>query len=150
MLPIMNKVIMSGWIAANLKIYTTKTGKQKADFDLIVKRNYKNSEGKYTYDYPHCTCWVPAIVQYIQKFLDVGSRIEIEGWWRTDIVQAHEKNKKTKINYVMVEGLSTISGLREDDSKGKKKTASSGSAFASMGSSVTDEGENIDVDALDW
>lgn len=154
----MNKVIMSGWIGDNFRVVTTKTGKTKVDFDLICKRQFKNKEGKYGYDYPRVEIWLPSITQYAQRFLDKGSHIEIEGNLRTDIVKSiKEPDKKYKRVFILCTNLIAISSFKGNAANGRTPEVkddegeeAASADFASMGSEHNTEGIPSDVDDLDW
>lgn len=140
----MNKVIMSGWIAQNMQFHTTKSGKTKAEFDLIVKRSYKSADGQKIYDYPHVVVWIPQIVKYLQNNVKEGTHIEIEGSWHNEIVPRKDKKTKKKIDYVLLEKLFFLA-----TSKGKQDTAA-GADFASMGQEDGGECSPQDFDNIDW
>ena len=137
----MNKVLITGYISKNLKVETTSTGRERIQFDIATRRDFKSSDGKYKYDFPHVQSWNPGINKFIKAFC-----VEIEGRWQTDTYMGKD-NKKKKIDYINLEALRCLD--RKSPIK-SGKSAPAGADFASMGQSVGDEGDYSDVENLDW
>lgn len=142
----MNKVLITGFISKNLKVETTSTGRERIQFDIATRRDFKSSDGKYKYDFPHVQSWNPGINKFIKAFCDEGAHVEIEGRWQTDTYTGKD-NKKKKIDYINLEALRCLD--RKSPIKSGKSAPASGD-FASMGQSVDGEGDCLDVENLDW
>lgn len=142
----MNKVLITGYISKNLKVETTSTGRERIQFDIATRRDFKSSDGKYKYDFPHVQSWNPKINGFIKAYCDEGTHIEIEGRWMTDTYTGKD-GKRKKLDYINLESLRCL------DRKGpvrSGKTSPAGADFASMGQSVDGEGDYSDVENLDW
>lgn len=142
----MNVVAMSGFICKNLKVVTTPGNLECVQFDLAVRQDFKNPEGKYGYDFPHIQSWIPAVNGFIKKYVDEGAHIEIEGKLRTRTFKGSD-GKQKKIVFVNLEKLRCLD--RVGISRGKGNTATDAD-FASMGQTASGEGNTPDLDNLDW
>lgn len=52
-----NKIMLVGRLANDIKVNKTGSGKDIATMTLAIPRDYKNSEGIYETDFVNCTLW---------------------------------------------------------------------------------------------
>ena len=142
----MNKVLITGYISKNLKVETTSTGRERVQFDIATRRDFKSSDGKYKYDFPHVQSWNPKINGFIKAYCDEGAHVEVEGRWMTDTYVGKD-GKRKKLDYINLEVLRCLD--RKGPTRGGK-SAPKGADFASMGQSVGGDGDYTDVENLDW
>jgi len=74
----MNCVILRGVLTRDVELRTTKNGTNIARFGLAIRRDVKNSEGKYDSDFVNCVAY-GNIAEVIEKYHHKGSSIIIEG-----------------------------------------------------------------------
>lgn len=107
----MNKVCLVGRISTELEIKKTSTGKSLLDFNLAVKRDYKNDEGKYDADFIHIKAWGGS-ADYLAKYGMKGSLIEVAGKIVVNEYQNSEGKKVTSV-YVQVDGTEILAQPQE-------------------------------------
>lgn len=98
----MNKVLLTGRLTKEVVVATSNNNHEYSFNTLAVKREFKNSNGKYDSDYINLTFTEPKTT-FLKNYVSKGDMVEIEGKWR---------NKKDKdnhtIDYLQVESLSIL------------------------------------------
>lgn len=126
----MNKVCLTGRISTELEIKKTPTGKSLLDFNLAVKRDYKNDEGKYDADFIHVKAWGGS-ADYLGRYAMKGSLIELTGKIVVNEYQNSEGKKVTSV-YVQADGTEILAQPQE-----KKKD--------NFGSNASRSSESVDI-----
>lgn len=96
----MNIVILMGRLTADPEMRYTQNGSPVANFTLAVQRNYKKDGGP-TADYIYCTVLKKGIAEFCGKYLRKGTKIIIQGDWRTGSY-VNQKNEKVYTNTCLV------------------------------------------------
>ena len=105
----MNKVLLSG----SFKKISHKEGSSFM-FKLSCKRDYKNKDtGKYDYDYPTCYCssFNTGTINFLDKFVSDGDRIEVEGHINT--YSTEKEGTKSYFENIAVDTVRLISKKSE-------------------------------------
>ena len=105
----MNKVLLSG----SFKKISHKEGASFM-FKLSCKRDYKNKDtGKYDYDYPTCYCssFNTGTINFLDKFVSDGDRIEVEGHINT--YSTEKEGTKSYFENIAVDTVRLISKKNE-------------------------------------
>lgn len=109
----MNKVCLTGRISTELEIKKTSTGKSLLDFNLAVKRDYKNEEGKYDADFIHIKAWGGS-ADFLGRYAMKGSLIEVSGKIVVNEYQNSEGKKVTSV-YVQTDSTEILSQPQKKD-----------------------------------
>lgn len=112
----MNKVCLSGRISTELEVKKTSTGESLLDFNLAVKRDYKNKEGKYDVDFIHIKAW-GGTADYLANYGTKGSLIEVSGRIAVNEYQNYEGKKVTSV-YVRSDGAEILARPQEKKTDG--------------------------------
>ena len=110
-----NNCSMIGRMTKDPVIRVTQNGNSQATFTLAVQRTYKNPDGRYDSDFINCMVWgKPA--DTISKYFRKGSRIVVNGEWRTGSYNDHS-GSKVYTNTLMVSDFGFIDkkGERPED-----------------------------------
>lgn len=94
----MNNVTLTGNAVRDIEIQYTPAGKEVARGTIAVRRNFKNSEGKYESDFIDFVCWGPrakVLADYVRK----GDKFGISGRLTT---RTYENQEGRKIRVVEV------------------------------------------------
>ena len=107
----MNRIIITGNLAAKPEAYTTQSGITRSQFKVAVKRRVKNDQGNYDADFLTVIAWRQT-AEYCNKYLDKGSKVAVEGAIQTRSYQAQDGSTRwvTEIIADHVEAM----GSRED------------------------------------
>lgn len=101
----MNKFIGIGALTKAVEIRYTKNELKVANFTIAINRDTKNKQGEYETDFINCVAYGKT-AELIDKYLDKGSQIAIEGKIQTG---SYEKdNKKTYTTDIVVERLTFL------------------------------------------
>jgi single-strand DNA-binding protein len=75
-----NKVQLIGFLGASPEVKTIENGKKLVRFSLATNESYRNSEGDkvITTQWHQLTAW-GAVAEIVEKFVDKGSQVAIEG-----------------------------------------------------------------------
>lgn len=110
----MNKVMIRGNIANNIDKRVTKDGKDVATFNVAVRRDFKNNEGKYEADFVKCVAFGNNAA-LINKYFEKGSGIIVEGQLRSG---SYEKdNERVYITEVIVERIEFVDKKEKEPEK---------------------------------
>ena len=104
----MNRVYLKGNLARDPELRTTQTGKNVASFSLAVDRPYsrKNdtqASNQPTVDFLNCVAW-SYHADFVQKYLQKGSSILVEGKLHTRSYQTKDGTKRN-ITEVVVDNI---------------------------------------------
>jgi len=111
----MNKVIFRGNIANDIDKRVTKDGKDVATFNIAIRRDFKNNEGKYEADFVKCVAFGNNAA-LINKYFQKGSGIIVEGQLRSG---SYEKNnEKVYTTEVMVERIEFVDKKEKEPETG--------------------------------
>lgn len=79
----MNLIVLSGNLTKDPEIrYQGNSNIPIARFTIAVQRSYKNADGKYEADFINCVAFNKT-AEIIEKYFRKGSRIMVQGEWRT-------------------------------------------------------------------
>lgn len=95
----MNKVILTGRIANDLELRTTKSDKSVCEFRLATNRPI-NKDGEREADFVNCIVWNKQADNLV-KYQGKGSLIAVFGTIRIDSFDGNDGNKKYK-TYILV------------------------------------------------
>lgn len=102
----MNKVIITGRLAADPVARTTQSGISCSIFDVAVQRRFKGQDGKREADFLTVVAWRQT-ADYCNNYLTKGSRVAVEGSIQKRSYTAQDNTKRyvTEIIADSVEGL---------------------------------------------
>lgn len=102
----MNRVIITGRLAADPVARTTQSGISCSTFDVAVQRRFKGQDGKREADFLTVVAWRQT-ADYCNKYLTKGSRVAVEGSIQKRSYTAQDNTKRyvTEIIADSVEGL---------------------------------------------
>jgi single-strand DNA-binding protein len=100
-----NKVQLIGHLGKNPEIITLESGKKLAKFSLATNESYKNAQGEKVTDtqWHNLVAWNKT-AEIIEKFLEKGNEIAIEGKLTTRSYETKEGEKRY-ITEVIVQEL---------------------------------------------
>ena len=79
----MNLIVLSGNLTKDPEIrYQGNSNIPIARFTIAAQRSYKNADGKYEADFINCVAFNKT-AEIIEKYFRKGSRIMVQGEWRT-------------------------------------------------------------------
>lgn len=110
----MNRVIISGNVAADPEFRTTASGVPVCNFRVAVNRKYKNQRGKYDSDFFGATAFMNT-AEYCGKYMQKGTRCIIEGALQSRTYDAQDGSKRYVVEIVVdnVEIVSRGRGQQE-------------------------------------
>ena len=114
----MNKTIQSGNICSELKLETSKNGKNFCKFSIAATSNYKDKDGKQHVDFIDCIAW-GAQAEYLKSYGLKGQKATIFGSIQTGSYEDKDgkKHKTTVVNVNEVELAYKATGkAKADDS----------------------------------
>lgn len=88
----MNKVILIGNLTKDPDIKYGNNNKAFMKAQIAVQRKYKNSDGKYDADFITLSIF-GGTAEFVEKHFHKGSRIVVEGEWRTGSYEDKNGNK---------------------------------------------------------
>ncbi len=97
----LNNVCLQGNIGGDLELKVSSSGISSVNFQIAVKRNYKDSEGKYGADWISCVAF-RGTAEFICKYFRKGDMIVINGSLQTS--EYTKDGKKTYRTEVRVDG----------------------------------------------
>lgn len=102
----MNKVLITGRLAADPEAFTTQSGVSRSTFDVAVQRRVKNKDGKYDVDFLTVVAWRQT-ADFCNKYLTKGRMVAVEGQIQKRSYTAQDNSKRyvTEIIADSVEGL---------------------------------------------
>lgn len=74
----MNAIQLTGRMTQDAKVFTTKNGKQVAQFTLAVQRDYKGADGKPETDFINCKAWGGS-ASFVADYCNKGTLMSVEG-----------------------------------------------------------------------
>lgn len=86
-----NSCTMIGRLTKDPILRVTQNGNSQLTFTLAVQRTFKNPDGRYESDFINCMVW-GKMADTIDKFFRKGSRIVVNGEWRTGSYKDHNGN----------------------------------------------------------
>ena len=88
----MNLVVLSGNLTKDPEIrYQGNSNIPVARFTIATQRSYKNADGKYDADFINCVAFNKT-AEIIEKYFRKGSRIMVQGEWRTGNYKSKDGN----------------------------------------------------------
>lgn len=119
----MNQIIVSGRLTANPEIASTASGSTIARFTVAVNRRFAK-EGQQKADFFSCNAYGKQ-AEFAEKYLNKGTKVEISGEMRLDIVQKDGKN----VTYPKI-------SINEIEFAESKKTQDSSDGFVNIPDSI--------------
>lgn len=104
----MNRVNLSGYMASDIKIATTKNGHKRGNFQLAVARYNKQA------DFFPCEAW-DINAENIEKYFGKGKGIEIEGNLLSSKIKSQDNDKERTIIKVNVTNWEFPKSNKTDD-----------------------------------
>jgi len=86
-----NSCTMIGRLTKDPVLRVTQNGNSQLTFTLAVQRTFKTPDGRYESDFINCMVW-GKMADTIDKFFRKGSRIVVNGEWRTGSYKDHNGN----------------------------------------------------------
>lgn len=86
-----NSCTMIGRLTKDPVLRVTQNGNSQLTFTLAVQRTFKTPDGRYESDFINCMVW-GKMADTIDKFFRKGSRIVVNGEWRTGNYKDHNGN----------------------------------------------------------
>lgn len=114
----MNRVCISGRLAKDPELRTTKSGINQTTFTIAVNRRIANSEGERQVDFINCVAWNKN-AENIAKYFVKGKEIAIEGHIQTGSYDAFDGTKRYTTD-VIVDFFDFI-GYKNDTQSGDKE-----------------------------
>lgn len=120
----MNRVVLSGFLTKDVKLATSQNNVAVAQFDIAVRRNYKNENGEYETDFIHIVAW-RGLAETVEKFCKKGSRVSICGRLQTRSYETADGSKRyiTEVVADDVEFLSTKEKVEKTSEDTKEPVA---------------------------
>ena len=114
----MNKFICTATLTSDPEASTTKNGKDQTKFRIAVRRNFRNSSGKYDADFFSVIAW-GGTANFVNSYLVKGSKVFIDGEIRSRTYEAQDGSKRYGMDIIatVVEAMGP---------KAKKDTADQG------------------------
>ena len=108
----MNKVWLSGRMTKDVELRHSQTGTAVAKFNVAVKRNVKNKEGKYDSDFVNCIAY-NQLGEMISKYFKKGSRIGLIGRIQSGSY-TNQKGDKVYTTDIVVERVEFLNNKKEE------------------------------------
>lgn len=108
----MNKVIEIGRATADIELKQISSGTSAVEFNIAVKRTYKNAEGKYDSDFFSCVAFNKT-AELIGKYVKQGDMIGISGKLQTRNYTNREGKKIYKTE-IVVEDVEFLQSKKQD------------------------------------
>lgn len=89
----MNKVIITGRLAADPEARTTQSGISQSTFDVAVQRRYKNEAGSYDADFLTVVAWRQT-ADFCNRYLTKGRMVAVEGSIQKRSYTAQDNTKR--------------------------------------------------------
>lgn len=89
----MNKVILTGYLAADPEMRTTQSGISQCTMRLAVRRRFANADGKRDSDFFNVVAW-RATADFCGMYLEKGRKIAVEGSLQTRTYDAQDGSKR--------------------------------------------------------
>lgn len=89
----MNKVIITGRLAADPVVRITQSGISSSTFDVAVQRRFKGQDGKREADFLTVVAWRQT-ADYCNKYLTKGIRVAVEGSIQKRSYTAQDNTKR--------------------------------------------------------
>lgn len=136
----MNLFMGIGRITKKPELRYTTTNLAIAKFTLAINRDTKNKQGEYDTDFINCVAYGKT-AELIDKYLDKGSQIAIEGKIQTG---SYEKDgKKTYTTDIVVERLTFLEKKQEATQTELVQKAMSDNPYENMGQQVQMDNEGL-------
>lgn len=107
----MNKVIETGYIANDIVINKSDSGNSFVRNSISVRRDYKNAEGRYDYDFIRFTAF-GKIADYIAQYANKGDYIALEGKWETGSYEG--KDGKVRTDTLIVKNVELLPKAKKE------------------------------------
>ena len=107
----MNKICLTGRITIEPELKQTANGINFVNFQLAVKREYKNKSGEYETDFFNCTAWKNS-GDYIAKYVKKGNLLAIVGRLQNNI--SIKNDQKNVFTTIQVESVNNITPRNEN------------------------------------
>ena len=111
----MNRICITGNLTKDIELRHTQSGVAVINFNIGVRRDYKNENGEYSSDFPSCIAYKHN-AEYFGKYAKKGDKLEIEGRLQTRSYEDKE-GKKRYITEVVVEKGSILTARQKPENK---------------------------------
>lgn len=136
----MNLFMGIGRITKKPELRYTTTNLAIARFNLAINRDTKNKQGEYDTDFINCVAYGKT-AELINKYLDKGSQIAIEGKIQTGLYE--KDGKKTYTTDIVVERLTFLEKKQEATQTEIVQKAMSDNPYETMGQQVQMDNEGL-------
>lgn len=109
----MNKLHIIGRITKDIELRKTSSGNSVVQFNIAVKRNFKNANGEYDTDFFNLTAY-GVNADYISKYSHKGDLIGIVARLQND---NYEKDGKTIYNNAIIVEESTLLSVKKNETQ---------------------------------
>ena len=110
----MNKVILIGRNTKEIELKQTTSGTSVIEFNIAVKRAFKNANGEYESDFFTCVAYSKT-AETISRYVNKGDQIGIEGRLQTRNYTNGE-GKKIYVTEIIVENFDFIQSKKQEES----------------------------------
>lgn len=111
----MNRVCLIGRLVKNVEIRYTQNNIAIAQFNLAVKRNFKNNNGDYESDFINCVAY-RQLAEILSKYTGKGGLIGAEGRIQTRSYD-NQDGKKVYVTEVIVESVDFLASKKQSYEK---------------------------------
>ena len=115
----MNFVAMSGRMATDPELRTTKNGKTCATFKMAVRRDYKNADGTYDADFFPVVLWGQS-AEFVHKYAPKGREVSVSGRVQTRSYDAQDGSKRY-VTEVIADHVELHGAKQEPEQKTEQK-----------------------------
>lgn len=126
----MNRVILTGRLAADPELKQTQSGVSVCQLRLAVERKFKNANGKRETDWINIVAWRNT-AEFCARYLQKGAKIGVEGMIQTRSYEAQDGSKRY-VTEVVADGVEFCESRRDStptpgdaDAPGQAQTNSS-------------------------
>ena len=111
----MNKVIMIGRTTRDIEFKTTQSGTSVVEFDIAVKRTFKNANGEYESDFFKCVAYNKT-AEKVSNYVKKGDLIAVDGKLQTRNYTDRE-GKKVYVTEIIAENVEFLQGKKQEEPK---------------------------------
>lgn len=116
----MNKVILIGRITKDIELKYTSNNIAIAQFNLAIKRDFKNTNGEYETDFINCVAYKNS-AELLDKYCFKGSLIVIEGRIQTRSYDGKD-GKKVYVTEIIISNIQFLDTKKETETAKKEET----------------------------
>ena len=109
----MNKVIIIGRNTKDLELKQTTSGTSVVEFNVAVKRTFKNANGENESDFFNCIAF-SKLAETISRYVRKGDQVGVEGRLQTRNY-TNRDGKKVYVTEIIVENVEFLQSKKQDE-----------------------------------